>query len=206
MLLIQKKLISILNKRYYSNYYNRSVLKYKNIDYYLSVYDKLTNSKIPVLTKEEINHTDLIKFGTKIADVKKKIHLPFTSIKSQKDCDIIFYKMKIGVYKLVVELHFFKLRLVFFKYAFPSLSNYKEIEEVIKQKYFRKNMLIDFQTQCIVDKNNGFVKVDNDVTFSLFYYTPNFGFFDYLEKVRQDKLVKTERKNDLIFLELLNKL
>ena len=186
MLLIQRKLSELLgNKRYYSNYYNQSISKYRDINCYLSVYDKLPEKHCSILTAERINHSDDINFGDSIYSVKKKLNVIYSIVKVQRYCHVLFYKMRIGIYKIVVELHFFKSKLVYFKYTFPSINKRLDIEKFVKKKYLDSNRLIDFSKQCIIDKGNNHLRIENEVAFSLYYVSMKFGFADYLKKKKK---------------------
>ncbi len=207
MLLIQKKLSELLGgKKYYSNYYNQSVSKYRDINCYLSVYDKLPKKHYSILTEERINHSDDINFGDSIYSVKRKLNVVYSLVKIQRYCHVLFYKMRIGVYKIVVELHFFKSKLVFFKYTFPSINKHKEIEKYVKKKYLNTNQLIDFSNQCIIDKSNSYLRIENEVAFSLYYVSMKFGFADYLKKKKKTMKKRKIHRENYVINELLEKL
>ncbi|CAL2088678.1 conserved protein of unknown function [Tenacibaculum sp. 190524A02b] len=207
MLLIQKKLVELLHtKKYYSNYYNRSITKYRDINAYITLFDRLSKKSCPITTDKKINHTACINFGCTLNSVKRDLHASFSIVKAQKFCNILFYKMKIGTYKIVVELHFFKNKLVFFKYLFPSLRNQREIEKQLRNKYLEKNRLIDFDSQYIIDPYNNYIKIDNEVCFSIYYISPNFGFFEYLSQRRKILKKDIKLKKQLTYTELIDKL
>ncbi|WP_143032123.1 hypothetical protein [Tenacibaculum sp. MAR_2009_124] len=207
MLLIQRKLSELLgNKKYYSNYYNQSISKYRDITCYISVYEKLPEKQSSILTEEKINHSDDVNFGDSMYSVKKKLNVPYSLVKVQRYCHVLFYKMRIGVYKIIVELHFFKNKLVFFKYTFPSLNKHLEIEKFVKKKYLDSNRLMDFSKQCIIDNWNSCLRIENEVAFSLYYVSMKFGFAEYLKKKKKSIKERKVYRESYILNELLERL
>jgi hypothetical protein len=195
MLLIQKKLNNLLNsKQYYNNYFNRCVNKYKKVENYITVYDSLMKFNNFIKTDIVVNHTSNIHFGMRLNKVIKYINVPYRIIKNNDICEIIFYKEKIGDYKTVIELHFFEKKLCFFKYTFPSSCKKTEIKNIIKNKYFNKNILFNYKMDLITDNNN-YMRIEDEVSFSVYYFSLNFGLYDFLIKQKaQIKHKKTIRK------------
>ncbi|TYQ00472.1 hypothetical protein C7447_1011088 [Tenacibaculum adriaticum] len=208
MLLIKKKLFGLLNsKKYYNNYYyTKSISKYKDINSYINIYEDFLSSNDIIKTSERISHSSNISFGTDISTAKKEIGTPYKFIKNLNLCDILFYKTKISNYKIDIELHFFKKKLVFYKYTFPFSFYTKEIENQVQNKYFKGNKLIDFKNQLIADANNSFLKIDNEVSFSIYYFSLNHGFYDYLKNQKEILKFHSLNKQRIAVFELLETL
>lgn len=183
MLLI-RKINNLLNgKKYYNYYYSQIIKKYKNIDSYTAIYDSISQTNNVYKSLTTINFSSDIEFGSNINKVKKSINSSYRFIKNSKSCDIIFYTTKVGYHKIIIELHFFKSKFVFFKYTFPSLEDKKKIENLVLKKYFNKKTSIE--NQLITDSNNNYIKIENEVTFSIYYFSKNYGFYNFL-KQQQD--------------------
>ncbi len=207
MLKIHKKIKEVLSTRkYYNDYYNQSITRYKDVNCYLSVYGKLSKNNCFIHTKHSINHSSTITFGNSLSSVKKKIDVPYSLVKVQDFCRILFYKIRIGRYKMIVELHFYKKKLVFFKYTFPALNNKREVESYVMKKYLLKNQLIDFSQQAIVDNNHNYLKVDHEIAFSIYYLSKKYGFYDYLKKKKKSIDSMNLNKENYFLDELIDKL
>lgn len=184
MLLIQK-INNILNSRkYYNNYYSQIIKKYKNINNYTAIFNTIVlQQNNSVKSKVPIRFSDNIQFGDSISTVKKELNTSYRFIKNVDLCDIIFFTTKVGGYRITTELHFFKNKLVFFKYTFPSLSNKKKIENLIKRKYLiTENVTEKISALLIKDSHNCYLKTENEVTFSIYYISKNHGFYDFLKQ------------------------
>ncbi|WP_299162935.1 hypothetical protein [uncultured Tenacibaculum sp.] len=183
MLLI-RKINNILNSRkYYNHYYNQIIKKYKNIDSYTAIFNNVLQQNNSIGSKTPIRFSDDIQFGDCISKVKKGINTSYRFIKNVALCDIIFFTTKVGGYIITTELHFFKNKLIFFKYTFPSLLNKKRIEKLIKRKYLIKESVTNnINNLLVTDSFNSYLKTENEVTFSIYYISKNYGFYDFLKQ------------------------
>ena len=186
MLEVQKKLKLLINKRqYYNSYFNRCINRYKKIENYISLYDDFYKSIDSVETSEVINHSSKIFFGINLYDAVKQIDVPYRLKRNKKLCDIIFYKTKIDSHKIIVELHFFKKKLIYFKYLFPAVMDSSKIVNRVKRKYVSKEIDFCSNSNLIVDLNNNYLKIENEVSLTLNYYSLNFGFQNFLKEKQQ---------------------
>ncbi|CAM1357574.1 MULTISPECIES: hypothetical protein [Tenacibaculum] len=207
MLKVQKKINQLINKRqYYNSYFNRCINKYKKIENYYSLYEEFKGEIKSVKTSEIINHSSKIFFGVDLYDAKKNIDVPYRLKVNKKLCDIIFYKTKLDSHKIIVELHFFKKKLVFFKYLFPTTVNRPKIEERVKKKYLKNSNTFCNKSNLIVDEKNNYLRIENEVSLTLNYYSLEFDFFKSLKKYQminnyenfQKKQYRTKKFNEII--------
>lgn len=187
MLLI-KKINNILNSRkYYNNYFSQIIKKYKNIDNYTSIFNSVLQDNDIIESNVPIRFSDDIDFGACVSSVKKGINTSYRFIKNPDLCDIIFFTTKVGGYRITTELHFFKNKIIFFKYTFPSLSNKKKVENLIKKKYKIKEPVTDkINNLLVTDTLNNYLKTENEVTFSIYYFTKNYGFYAFLKQQQEN--------------------
>jgi hypothetical protein len=179
------------------DYYNDNNLdKYRSLDTYLKLYYN-SIEKEKVLTNTEICFSPAIKFGSTIEDVKKNNPHEYTLLENTKDCTILFYKLKEGRYKFRLELHFFKNKLVFFKYIFRSSRGKKTILNLFAKKYLKseKHRLPDFSKITLTDGLRNHIEIDNAVFLTVDYFTFKYGFFEYLKSMRNDQIQKI-KNND----------
>ena len=170
--------------------------KYKSLNTYLKLYTNC-NEKEKVFTNTEICFSPAIKFGSTLEEVKKDNPLEHTISENTKDCTILFYKIKEGRYKFRLELHFFKNKLVFFKYIFRSSRGKKTILNLFAKKYLKseKHRLPDFSKITLTDGLRNHIEIDNAVFLTVDYFTFKYGFFEYLKSMRNDQIQKI-KSND----------
>lgn len=207
MLLIQK-INNILNSRqYYNSYFNRCINKYKKIENYISIYDSISKSHDKFIkTSKNISYNKYIFFGTSLYKAKRQIRLPYRLIKNTPLCDIIFFKKKIGSYKIIVELHFFKKKLVFFKYSFPKIENKKVIINTIISKYLKKENDYNFIRNLNIYNNNNYIKIENEVSLEVYYFSSGFGFYDFLLENKKEIKFRELTKKQFSFNKLLEQI
>jgi len=198
--MFRKKITQLL--RYISDvrskdHYNDNNLdKYKSLNTYLKLYTNC-NEKEKLLTNTEICFSPAIKFGSTLEEVKKDNPLEHTISENTKDCTILFYKIKEGRYKFRLELHFFKNKLVFFKYIYRSSRGKETILNLFAKKYLKseKHGLPDFSKITLTDGLRNHIEIDNAVFLTVDYFTFKYGFFDYLKSMRNDQIQKI-KSND----------
>lgn len=207
MLLIQK-INNILNSRkYYNNYYSQIIKKYKNVASYNAIFNHISSKNTIIKTSVPICLSNEVQFGACINSVKKEINTSYRFIKSSELCDIIFFTTKIGGYRITTELHFFKNKLIFFKYIFPSLSNKKKIENLIKKKYLIRESVTDkINNLLITDSLNGYLKTENEVTFSIYYFSIDYGFYDFLKQQQENSKMNILNEHHKSESQLLEKI
>ncbi|CAL2102725.1 conserved protein of unknown function [Tenacibaculum sp. 190130A14a] len=196
MLVIRKLNNLLYSKQYYNSYFNRCSNKYKKVESYIMLYNRLFESRAIVKTTKTITHTSKITFGTSLNKAKRLIIEPYRFVRNSETCDIIFYTKKIGKHKIIIELHFFKSKLVFFKQTFPTTIDPVTINHNIKNKYFpSENTLFNLKSNLIMDAKKSFLKVENDVSLSVYYFNLNQSFYPFLlEKQKLQKQKSIQQK------------
>ncbi len=209
MLRIKRILRNLINsKQYYNNYYEKAIVDYKEPATYSVIYDNFlsANKNTTVKTTETINHFSNIEFGSNIKTSKRLINCPYRVVKNKHLCDIIFYKTKIGNHQISIELHFFKKKLIFFKYTFPTTFYKDEIINKIKNKYFNKDDTINVNNHLIVDPNNNYLKITNEVTFSIYYMSTKFNFYNYIKDKKEELRFKTSIQKEFALNQLIDRI
>ncbi len=175
-------------KKYYTPYYRRTIIRYEYPESYLKIYRSLKSFNAILNTNIKINFFDDVPFGATIKKVKSNINGSFRVVKKIKNITVLFTEIKISsAYKFMVEVHFFKNKLVFFRYVFKNKTEIKKIEKLIKDKYVGTNENIDFNNSCILNEDNNYIFIEDEVKLSLNYITFNYGFYDYLLKLENEK-------------------
>ncbi len=200
MLIIRKINNLLYSKQYYNNYFNRCTYKYKRVETYLSIYSRLFECRSIVSTPETITYTSNITFGSTLNSAQKIIVSPYRLVKNSHLCDIIFYTTKIGKHKIIIELHFFKKKLVFFKQTFPSSIDLNTITTNFKSKYSLGGKdTINLNNSLIMDNNKSFIKIENEVALCIYYFNLNSEFYPYL--LEKQKLTQEEKLQKKMILE-----
>jgi hypothetical protein len=171
------------------DYYNDNNLdKYKSLETYSRLYRSCIE-KEEVFTNTEICFSPAIKFGSTIEHVKKNNSLEYTVFKNTKDCTILFYKIKEEGTRLRLELHFFKNKLVFFKYVFRSSQGKEAILDLFSKKYLNSvdHRSLDFSKITLTDGLRNYMELDDSVFLTVDYFTFKYGFFDYVKSMRNDQ-------------------
>jgi len=185
------------NKGYYNNSSN-NLDKYKSLDTYLNLYTNC-KEKEKLLTNTEICFSPAIKFGSTLEEVKKDNPLEHTISENTKDCTILFYKITEGRYKFRLELHFFKNKLVFFKYILRSSGGKKMILNLFAKKYLKseEHGVPDFSKITLTDSSRNHIEIDNSVFLAVNYFTFKYGFFDYLKNLNNNYQLQQVKGRDL---------
>jgi hypothetical protein len=201
--MFRKKIIDFLSDVKSRNYNNdNNLIRYKSLEAYLSLYRDCID-KEQVITDTEICFSPDIKFGSTIKDVKRINPRGCTTLENTKDITILFYRIKIGIYKFRLEMHFFKNKLVFFNYVFRSSHGKKTILNLFTKKYLKSKdtSLLDSSKVTLTDGLRSHLEIDNSVFLSLHYFTFKYGFFDYLKEMNnnhQMQKVKVEGSDEFL--------
>ncbi len=197
MLFIRNKIKNLLyNGQYYNSYFNHCINNYKKIVNYITLFENILETSNIIKTNSDINYSSDVQFGMQLSKVRSKITVPNRLVKNPNLCDIIFYKTDLENQKFIVELHFFKQKLVFFKYIFPPTTDKEKIKKLIQHKYFNQKTNIDIEKILITDTNKNYMKLENSVNFSICYFSLNFGFYNFLiENKKQINQCKVSKQN-----------
>lgn len=164
--------------RYY--YYENMLIKYKSLIPYKSLYLK-ANRLNQISTNEEICYSLILKLGSSIQQVKKR--LSYTkyqfSHKSQNvKREVLLYRFKMAGQKVKLEMHFYKGSLFYYQYTFSYINENEKSEMLglIVNKYGIKD--INFENNTIIDGDNNCVLVNDYRDLSIGYAALNHPFFN----------------------------
>ena len=186
------------------NYYiEKFVNKYRNGKFYFNLIDKVekmdeikTNVAIEFIENKKLNEVV-------IKDVIKEYGSSNCKIISEDllGVEILFYKLKLGKYKMKLEFHFFNDKLFFYSYVF-SMNNVKdknEIIKIIKDKYSVKG-LSDKGSNYIIDDNKNIILTNNDINFSIYYLcNPKMIKENFVERIDEKEV---DKYKELLFSKL----
>jgi len=182
----------------FKNHYNDNILdKYKSLETYSTLYQSSIEDE-KVSTNTEICFSPDIKFGSTIAHVKKNNPLEYTVFQNKEGCTVLFHKMIEDGIKLRLELHFFKDKLVFFKYAFRSSQGKEAILDLFSKKYLNSvdYRSLDLSKIILTDSLGNYMKLDDSVFLTVDYFTFKYGFFDYLKNINSNDQIQKEKSHD----------
>ena len=152
-------------------YYFESRLKsYKNENFYSELIANLKKTeRLKTDTEIKLNDDQIISKVRK-KDILKIYKKPCHSITIENpiETEILFYKKRIGKYKVKLEFHFFKNNLIFYNYNFSNLKDISEVTQIIKEKYLVKEQR-SILNKNIVDNNNNTILVRNNISLEIYY-------------------------------------
>ena len=194
MLQLYRYMTSVRSKDYYED---NNLDKYESLETYSKLYHSCIEEE-KVSTNTEICFSPDIKFGSTIAHVKKNNPLEYTAYKNTKHCTILLYKIKEEGTKLRLELHFFKNKLVFFKYVFRSSQGKETILDLFSKKYLNSVdcRSLDLSKITLMDGLGNHIKLDDSVFLTVDYFTFKYGFFDYLKNINSNDQIQKEKRHD----------
>lgn len=166
------------------SYFYRSFFNVKNIDYYLSLFNELENRE-NVVTEKEICLSSKFSFGSSIREVKYGLKEDFYKVKSLCGTVVLYAKTFVGSDKVILELHFYKKKLVLFRYTFSNINNKNKIESTLVEKYLNPDTKVCLDNCLIKDYANNSIVIDDKVNFSVLYFSFNFGFYDHIMKINK---------------------
>jgi hypothetical protein len=189
-------LLSYVNDLRSIGYYN-NLNKNRFIETYLKLYSKCID-KEKVLIDTEICFSPTIKFGSTLEYVKNNNPHEYTILENTKECITLTYKIKEGPYRFRLEMHFFKNKLVVFKYIFRSALGEKTVRDLFTKKYLKleEHRLPDFSKITLTDGLRNHIEIDNSVFFAVNYFTFKYGFFDYLKNINRDYQIQKVKGQD----------
>ncbi len=202
MFILQKLNNLFYGSKYHNNYFHNCIHSYRKVENYINSYNSFFKKKVFLETTKEINHNSKISFGTSLLTAKKILKVPFRLVSNATISDIIFYETKIGSHRIIVELHFFNKKLVFFKHIFPTKTDKQLIYNYLQDKYLSSNKKVNLINNIIIDENKSFLSIENEVYLSVYYLTFKFGFYDFLVKKQQE----IENRNRETENQIMNKL
>lgn len=207
MNILPKTLARVLqNRKYYTFYYKSAINKYTHFNSYLQVFNDMKTLKTQVLTDQKIVFLEDIPLGTTLNYVKDRFYGSYRIVNKLKNVTILLSEIKLYDFKFSLEMHFFREKLVFFKYTFKKKSQKKMLIDLIKKKYRVEDLKNDFYNYfCIADGKNNYITIEDNVNLSINYITYNFGFFEYLKDLKEEEFLLANRR-ELAINELINKL
>jgi hypothetical protein len=169
-----------------TNYFYKSFYSVKNSDYYLSVFEEFDKRKnIPF--NEKIRFSSKFDFGSSMRKIRRGVNEDFHTVKTLCNTEVLYSKILIGRDKVLLELHFYKNKLVLFRYTFFNLENKKKIEDILKEKYLnftKDSNIVDYNVK---DPFGNSSYVDDKVVLSVLYFSFNFGFYEYIMGLKKEK-------------------
>ena len=182
----------------FKNHSNDNILdKYTSLETYSTLYQSSIEDE-KVSTNTEICFSPDIKFGSTIAHVKKNNPLEYAVFQNKEGCTVLFHKMIEDGIKLRLELHFFKDKLVFFKYVFRSSQGKEAILDLFSKKYLNSvdYRSLDLSKIILTDSLGNYMKLDDSVFLTVDYFTFKYGFFDYLKNINSNDQIQKQKSHD----------
>jgi len=155
------------------NYYREKFInKYRNGKFYFNLMDRVEKME-EMKTIVPISFIENIKLNeVSVKDVIKEYGSSNYKIISEglSGVEILFYKLKLGEYKMKIEFHFFNAKLFFYSCTFSmsNVINKSEILKIIKDKYSVEG-LFGNGNNYIIDEYNNIILSNNNIDFSLYY-------------------------------------
>lgn len=181
-------------RKYYTHcYYKETVEKYKNIDSYLTLYERSKNSKY-FRTNTEICFSKDLKFGCTLKDITDRLHKPNFQIQTNKSTNIFFYRLFLGNHKVRCKMHFLDKKLFLYSYSFsntdPKVND--EIISIINKKYSTD---LDSNTRKIIfDNHNNCIQIENDVELKIHYFFVNSEFFKTIAIISEQEAIRQRER------------
>lgn len=195
------------DKKYYTSYYKSAIHKYTDIDSYLNVFRKVMGAKSVVKTKRKITFLDDLPFGSSFNEIKNRIYGSYRIVRELENISIILSEVKIHNYKFIVELHFYKQKLVFYKYIFKSKEHKNLLLNLMLDKYLNKDEAdLRMKNLTITDNDNNRLLLEDEVHLSISYLTFKFGFLEHLFELKEQKELDEFNRSEKALKELLSKL
>ncbi|WP_075341034.1 hypothetical protein [Tenacibaculum agarivorans] len=189
------------SKKYHTSYFERIINNYKYTDSYLNLFNSLESLKTECKTSEKITFFNDIDFGAHLNRVKSRIKGSFRIVKKIKFIDVLFMEVKLGSYKFIVELHFFKQQLVCFRYIFRDQNEKEVFINLIAKKYFNLKKL-DLFNSYVKDEKSNYIFIEKEVDFSINYITYEYGFYNYLLESKFEKEIDESLQHEKAIAEL----
>jgi hypothetical protein len=204
---LKKKASSLFQKeKYYTNYYERILSKYSDLNTYLTLFEKCDARK-HIITREKIHYSSGLEFGSTIKKVKKN-NFPHYVIEHLDEFTVLLYRIMIGGHKAKLEMHFYKNTLFFFNYSFSYLTDVdkENIIEVLAKKYLGNTLNFDTRNQNITDDFNNHILVENGIDFVIHYITLEGESHNSIRKIKEREKKNQSKKMELRQKELYSKL
>ena len=208
MLLFRNSLTSFFtSKKYYTPYFKRVINKYKYPESYLKLFNDLNTVSKEVETSALITFSETISFGASLKSIKSKFKGSYRLVKELNDVYVLFTELKTVGYKFIIELHFYKEKLVYFKYVFRNCTDKKQLKYMLMKKYFNEeNSCFEMRDICIRDKEGNYIFTLDEVNLSINYITYDYDFYNYVIKMKTQKEKKKTLQYNNAMDELYNRL
>ncbi|SNR14849.1 hypothetical protein [Tenacibaculum jejuense] len=208
MLLFRNSLINFFtSKKYYTSYYKRVINKYKYPESYLKLYHALHTVPEELETSVLIAFSETISFGASLNSIKSKLKGSYRVVKELNDVYVLFTELKTVGYKFIIELHFYKQKLVHFKYVFRNHTNKNELKYMLMKKYFNEEKIFfEVKDTCIKDVDGNYIFILDEVNLSINYMTYDYGFYNHIIEMKTQKEKQKTLKYNNAMDELYNRL
>ena len=166
------------------NVYANVLGKYDEIETYRKIYDKnISRRKMP--TSVSMEYSNQIQFGESMKNVKnimpgRRIQVLNSSNGIKRT--VMLYHLVLNDQKVVVEFHFHKNELFYYKFTFDQLETQQSeaIISALLEKYFLPT--INVSNYSIFDTDNNCILVDEDNELSISYTQMENPFFSLIEE------------------------
>lgn len=198
---------SLINKYYHNiNYYYQQLVEhYTDFSEYSRITD-LYKKKELVATDQIISFQEDHLFNQKNKkQILKKIRFKqplfkYRIKKNDLNIEIYFYKIKIGEFKVKLEIHFHERKMFYYNYTFTDYSNTQQLQDIIKiiQEKYLDGLPMDIYTQSIVDKDETVLSIENTMELRIHYISTKSSIIQTLSNYRETSTnmeVKTREKN-----------
>ncbi|WP_408039806.1 hypothetical protein [Tenacibaculum amylolyticum] len=207
MEIIRKTLARVLNTRkYYTSYYRNAIYKYTDFNSYFELFSNIASQTNVTIAKKEIAFLEDIPMGSSFNTVKNRIYGSFRIVRELKHITMLLSEIKLYDFKFTLEMHFFRDKLVFFKYVFKNKEQKDLLIDLVLKKYFNKEKEDRCNSLYATDTNNNYIHLEDEVHLSISYLTLNFGFFEYLTDLKEEEEMLIMTRNKTAVEELFNKL
>lgn len=207
MEIIRKTLARVLNTRkYYTSYYRNAIYKYTDFTAYFELFSNISSQLNVTITEKEIAFLEDIPMGSSFNAVKNRIYGTFRIVRELKHVTMLLSEIKLYDFKFTLEMHFFRDKLVFFKYVFKSKDQKELLIDLVLKKYFKNKKEENRNSFYATDTNNNYIHLEDEVHLSISYLTFNFGFFEHLVELKEEEEMLIMTRNKTAVEELFNKL
>jgi hypothetical protein len=203
---------NILINKYYHNinyYYQQLVEYYTDFSEYSRITD-LYKKKELLATDQIISFQEDHLFNQKNKkQILKKIRFKqalfkYRIKKNDLNIEIYFYKIKIGGFKVKLEIHFHERKMFYYNYTFTDYSNnqqLRDIIEIIQEKYL-DGLPMDIYTQNIIDQDQTVLSIENTMELRIHYISTKSSIIQTLSNYKETSTnmkvkAREKKQNDL---------
>lgn len=190
------KLFKIQSYHKYYRLYNY-IQKFQNSDYSISHYNNVVKQAQecnPVKTDKRIISTIFNVNKIPFKTLKGEIGKPYNTIKNKKlKTTILTYRSNLSKFKLTAEYHFYRDKLIFYRFRFPDLSNQEkeEITTILNTKYSPQSKKTNYS---FIDDYNSIIEIKDTVLYQITYLNgQNSEFKEQLKNWTSNTIAKKQK-------------